>query len=75
MEIQCIDRNGVIDGYNVKLLEQGMVIRNMNVTDRMFMATGLSPFTNYTFQIAGMTSIGVGPFLPVPFTTAEAGKP
>ena len=45
-----------------------------NTVDRTFSATELTPFTNYTFQIAGVNDVGTGPLTDIiTITTDEEG--
>jgi hypothetical protein len=75
MEIACTERNGDINGYDVQLLIRGVVIRDVNVPSLTYTATELTPFTIYTFRVAGVNINGTGPFAERTFTTAEARKP
>ena len=52
-----------------------MIPGEVNVMDRTFTASGLTPHTNYTFRVAGVNSIDTGPFTRL-FTvrTDEDGK-
>ena len=62
--IECIERNGIITGYTVvfQLEHDGAnVLGNGNIIGRTFSATELTPFTNYTFQVAGVNEVGTGP--------------
>ncbi len=63
-EIECLDRNGVITSYNIEYGEgntRDMTINTQsNATTHLI--TGLKPFTNYTFSIAGVNSVNIGPF-------------
>ena len=63
-EIECIERNGMITNYTVEFSSLGgsVVPGMLMVDERRFTASGLSPFTNYTFRIAGVNSNGTGPF-------------
>ena len=75
--IECIERNGVITNYTVVFQEQGgaVIPGEVNVTDRTFTASGLTPHTNYTFRVAGINSNGTGPFFnTIKFKTDEDGK-
>ena len=65
--IACIEHNGVITNYTVVFLEQGgaVIAGEVNVMDRTFTASGLTPHTNYTFRVAGVNSNGTGPFTNV----------
>ena len=65
--IACIERNGVITNYTVIFQEQGgaVIPGEVNVMDRTFTASGLTPHTNYTFRVAGVNSNGTGPYTNV----------
>ena len=72
--IECIESNGIITGYTVVFQEQGGVNVPGNTVDRTFSATELTPFTNYTFQVAGVNDVGTGPFTDIiTITTDEDG--
>ena len=62
--IECIERNGEIIDYTVMFQEVGgtMITGTVNVMERTFTASGLTPYTNYTFRVAGINSIDTGPF-------------
>ena len=62
--IECIERNGEITNYTVVFQEQGgaVIPGEVNVMDRTFTASGLSPHTNYTFRVAGFNSNDTGPY-------------
>ena len=64
MQIECIERNGVITDYTVVFQEQGgaVIPGEVNVMDRTFTASGLTPHTNYIFRVAGVNSNGTGPY-------------
>ena len=64
LEIDCIERNGVITNYTVVFQEQGgaVIPGEVNVMDRTFTASGLTPHTNYIFRVAGVNSNGTGPY-------------
>ena len=72
--IECIERNGIITGYPVEFQEQGGANVPGNTVDRTFYAGGLTPFTSYTFQVAGVNDVGTGPFTDIiTITTDEEG--
>ena len=57
LEIECIERNGIVT------TQSGAVIPGeVNVMDRTFTASGLTPHTNYIFRVAGVNNNGTGPF-------------
>ena len=63
--IECIEQNGAITNYTVVFQEQGgaVIPGEVNVMDRTFTASGLTPHTNYTFRVAGINSNGTGPYM------------
>ena len=72
--IECIERNGILTGYTVVFQEQGGANVPGNTVNRTFSATGLTPFTNYTFRVAGVNDVGTGPFTDIiTITTDEEG--
>ena len=77
LEIECIERNGVITSYSVIFQEQGgaMIPGEVNVMDRTFTASVLTPHTNYIFRVAGVNSNGTGPYSnDITVFTDEDGK-
>ncbi len=50
-ELSCVDRNGELTGYRI---EYGNTTFDMAATQTSFTATGLIPFTNYTFRVAAL---------------------
>ena len=75
--IDCIERNGVITNYTVVFQERGgaVIPVEVNVIDRTFTASGLTPHTNYIFRVAGVNSNGTGPCSSdITFLTNEDGK-
>ena len=66
LEVDCIERNGVIIDYTVLFQELGGAVipgeHEVNVMDRTFTASGLTPHTNYIFRVAGVNSNGTGPY-------------
>ena len=54
----------MITNYIVVFQEQGEVVvpGKVNVMDRTFTASGLTPHTNYTFKVAGVNINGTGPY-------------
>ena len=72
--IECIERNGIVFYYTVEIREQGET-RNPGVAmQRNFTADRLTPFTLYTFRVAGVTISGSGPLSePITVQTGEDG--
>ena len=62
--IECIERNGIITDYAVVFQEQdgALISGQVNVMDRSFTASGLTPFALYTFEVAGVNDVNRGPF-------------
>ena len=71
--IECIERNGVITGYEVEFQEQGGARISGEVVNKTFTASGLTPHTNYIFRVAGVNSNGTGPSTSHIITTNEDG--
>ena len=70
-EIPCIQHNGRIIRYEVEFRPSGEV----TTSGRSFTANGLTPFTNYTFQVRGVNSEGPGPYSDlINITTSEEGE-
>ena len=66
--VSCIDRNSEITGYTVRYGQTGSTttvmesVSGTSDSDRMFTASGLIALTNYTFEVAAVSSDGTGPF-------------
>ena len=66
--VPCINRNSNITGYTVHYSRGGGSAVNVSVSgtgqsERTYTATLLAPSTNYSIQVAAVTSTGVtGPF-------------
>ncbi len=60
--ITCIERNGIITSYTVEFGPSGNPTMRTGITELTFTAStnGLTPFTNYTFQVAGVNSVNTG---------------
>ncbi len=63
-EIDCLDRNGVITSYMIEYGEG--TDRNITITTpsnaTIHLITGLKPFTEYTFTVAGVNNASTGSF-------------
>ena len=75
-KIDCIERNGPITNYRVEFQEVGGALIPGLVVNRTFTASGLTPYTNYTFRVAGVNDNGTGPFSNVTsiLTEEESNK-
>ena len=66
--VECIERNGVIDNYTVRFGPEGGVQSENTVQSGgigvagTYTASGLTPFTRYSFEVAAVNSAGTGPF-------------
>ena len=75
--IDCIERNGEITNYIVVFQEwDGATISGeVDMMNRTFTASELTPHTNYTFRVAGVNINGTGPFSDnTIISTAEDGN-
>ena len=71
------EQNGPITGYNIFVKGVSEPTKHFKVSAGMmsYNATGLMPYTNYTFQIQALNVMGVGPnSSTVMNTTFQAGK-
>ena len=73
-QIRCIERNGPITNYTVEFQEVGGALIPGVVVNRTFTASGLTPYTNYTFRVAGVNDNGTGPFTNVTSIQSEEGN-
>ena len=71
IEIECIEGNGPISNHTVEFREVGGAVTPGVVVNRTFTANGLTPYTNYTFSVAGMNDAGTGPFSNTSIQTKE----
>ena len=62
IQIRCVERNGPITNYTVEFQVVGGAVIPGVVVNRTFTASGLTPYTNYTFRVAGVNDNGTGPF-------------
>ena len=68
--IDCIERNGVITNYITEFRSITNAIIPGLMMGESFIASGLTPSTNYTFTVAGNNSKGEGPFSDILVSTA-----
>ncbi len=76
-EIDCLDRNGFSIHYVIQYGEgtNRNITINTQSNTTTHLITGLKPFTQYTFTVAGVNSINTGPFSESSeIKTAECGK-
>ena len=77
-EIDCLEENGVIIRYVIQYGEGSY--RNITVNTQSsattHLITGLEPFTQYTFTVAGVNSVNTGPLSRASsiITTSEDSK-
>ena len=77
--VACDQRNGEIDGYNVTYYPKGehtnkvvTTVYGVTESNRTFLASGLVPRTNYTFEVLAFNGIGDGPAANATFQTSVA---
>ncbi|XP_067022800.1 receptor-type tyrosine-protein phosphatase delta-like isoform X6 [Acropora muricata] len=75
------EQNGLITGYNIFVKGDSEPTKHFKVTAGMmaYNATGLRPYTNYTFQMQAFNVMGVGPYsstvMNTTFQAAPTGAP
>ena len=79
--VACVQRNGDIDGYNVTYYPEGdssnkttATVYGVTESNRTFLASGLQPLTNYTFEVLAFNNIthDYGPAASATFQTSVA---
>ena len=65
--------NGRIINYMVNVTSGSGVISRNTTLDTTFVATTLSPFTNYTFAVSAVTSAGAGTSVEIVVATEQDG--
>ena len=70
------DQNGNITGYTIRILDESTgEVYLIQVESTTYTNRTLKNFTNYRFQVAAMTSAGIGPYSThIDITTPEAGR-
>lgn len=74
LEIDCIERNGIIINYEVELEKQSGDAVHVVIEGHRLTATGLTPATSYIIQVAGINANGVGPTNTKAIVTDEDSK-
>ena len=75
--VDCIERNGDINNYIVRFGPEGGVQSDSTVQSGgidvagIYTASGLTPFTNYSFEVAAMNSADTGPFTATLFVVTD----
>ena len=60
-EMDCLQRNGDITGYMIQYVRDSQLITDLSST-RTYTVQELIPFTEYSFSVAAVNSVGTGPF-------------
>ena len=66
--VECIERNGVIHNYTLQFgpecgLQSESTVQSRGIAVAgIYNASGLTPFTRYSFEVAAVNSAGTGPF-------------
>ena len=75
--VACDQRNGEIDGYEVTYYPRDQdtdkittIIRGVTESNRTFLASGLQPLTNYTFEVQAFNGDEYGPAVNATFWTS-----
>ena len=72
-ELDCLQRNGDINGYMFRYDRDSRLISDSSST-RTYTVEELIPFTEYSFSVAAVNSVGTGPFSEQTATTLESSK-
>ncbi len=74
MPIVCDLCNGPIIDYQVEFQSMDGALMMGSVVNETFVITGLQPYTNYSFQVAGMNDNGTGPFSDIVIIMTNEGS-
>ena len=59
--MDCIDRNGEITGYALRMGEMGSgTMQSWNVSENEATVSGLNPMTTYVIKVAAMNIFNIG---------------
>ena len=72
-ELDCLQRNGDITGYMIRYDRDSRLISDSSSTIA-YTVEELIPFTEYSFSVAAVNSVGTGPFSEQTATTLESSK-
>ena len=76
-EVDCLQQNGDVTGYIIVYFgDSKTATHSSDGVSRTYTVQGLNPFTEYSFSVAAVNSIGTGPFSDQALTvrTAESSK-
>ena len=66
--VPCPHQRGPITGYRLRYSNGTSIVNTTGEGSRQYVLTGLTPFTNYSVQVAAVNDGGTGPY-STPFTT------
>ena len=61
-KVPCSDQRGPITGYRLKYHNGTAIANTSGEGSRHYVLTGLTPFTNYSVQVAAVNDGGTGPY-------------
>ena len=66
--VPCPHQGGPITGYTLRYSNGTSIVNTTGEGSRQHELTGLTPFTNYSVQVAAMNDGGTGPYSDTPLT-------
>ena len=73
--VPCSDQRGPITGYKLRYSNGTSIVSTTGEENRERMITGLTPFTSYSVQVAGVNDGGTGPYsTPLIVETLQDGE-
>ena len=67
-KVSCVSQRGPITGYRLRYSNGTSIVNTMGEGNRQHLLTGLTPFTNYLFEVAAVNDGGTGPYSDPAFT-------
>ena len=73
--VNCTHQRGPITGYRLRYSNGTSIVNTTNEESRQHVLTGLTPFTNYSVQVAAVNDGGTGPYsTPLTVETLQDGE-
>ena len=73
--VPCPYQRGPITGYRLRYSNGTSIVNTTGEGSRQYVLTGLTPFTNYSVQVAAVNDGGTGPYsTPLTVETLQDGE-
>ena len=73
--VPCPNQRGTVTGYRLRYTNGTSIVNTTGEESRQHVLTGLTPFTNYSVQVAAVNDGGTGPYsTPLTVETLQDGE-